>query len=132
MAAILIIDDDANVLLTMAAILRHAGHSVRTAANGKSGLELGASWAHDLVITDIFMPSSDGLEVISSLRSTAPRPRIIAMSGGVKRLNSDFLHEARLLGAQQVLVKPILPEALLQMVATILTEPVPLTVNPRQ
>ena len=131
MPSILILDDDEPILMTMAAILRDAGYLVSTASNGSSGLMLFASWAHDLVITDISMPGADGLEVIASLRKTVPRPRIIAMSGGSRRLNSNFLHEAHLLGAQQVLEKPIEPEILLQIVAAILAEPAPPSVVPR-
>ncbi|MBV8524754.1 MAG: response regulator, partial [Acetobacteraceae bacterium] len=64
MAAIVLIDDDASALASASKILRASGHYVEAAAGGRIGLKTFAAIEPDLLITDIFMPECDGLEVI--------------------------------------------------------------------
>jgi CheY-like chemotaxis protein len=128
MASILLIDNDEAFLAVTAEILRQAGHTVSAAPDGKRALALYRAGLHDLIITDIVMPDMEGLELIAGLRHAAPRPRIIAISGGSKFSGSVYLPTARKLGAQRVLAKPIRPEVLLETVAAVLAEPAPPTV----
>ena len=62
--------------------------------------------AFDLVITDIVMPEMDGLETLIELRKHYPTLTVIAMSGGGRVGNMDFLGSAEKLGASAVLHKP--------------------------
>jgi len=80
MARILVIDDSASALELAGQILRQAGHEVVTAESGKQGVSILASQALDLVITDIYMPEEDGLEVIRNARRSRPGLRVLAMS----------------------------------------------------
>jgi CheY-like chemotaxis protein len=64
MASILVIEDVATVLRSVRAVLESHGHRVTGAQNGTLGLALLENAAFDLVITDIWMPGSSGMEVI--------------------------------------------------------------------
>ena len=128
MASLLLIDDDEPLRTVTAEVLRSAGHTVHEAPDGKSGLKLCRAGAYDLIITDMMMPEMDGVELMVGLQHTAPRPRVIAISGGSRFSNPVYLPMAKKLGAQRVLQKPFRPEELVQAVAEVLAEPAPPTV----
>jgi CheY-like chemotaxis protein len=123
MASILLIDDDESMRLLTAELLRADGHTVDTADGGITGLALCEAALPDLVITDIIMPGMSGLELIKELRKTAPRPRVIAISGGSEFSRSIYLPFAKDLGVDRILAKPVLPDVLLQTVADVLARP---------
>jgi CheY-like chemotaxis protein len=125
MASILLIDDDENMRVTTAGLLRSDGHLVDTADGGKAGLALYKTGLHELVITDIVMEKMDGLELMRHLRQAHPRPRVIAMSGGHKLSQPLYLPVAKRLGAERILAKPVDPDVLLRTVADVLAEPAP-------
>lgn len=129
MASILLIDDDENVRIMTAELLRSAGHMVDTADDGKPGIALYKTKLHDLVITDIVMPNMNGLKLIEELRQTAPSPRVIAMSGGSKLSVPLYLPIAKQLGVQRILAKPVMPDVFLQTVADVLANPAPATIT---
>jgi YesN/AraC family two-component response regulator len=68
----------------------------------------------DLVITDIFMPERNGLDVILGLAPTDAK--IIAMSGGGDLDRGDHLDDAIHFGARRSLAKPFTPNALISAV----------------
>jgi len=106
MAEILIIDDEPGVLRILRKILEKAGHSVREAPDGEVALRDFEGKPADLVITDIFMPSMDGIEFLVNIRATFPEARVLAMSGGGLLSKDQALGDASLLGADQILQKP--------------------------
>lgn len=113
MARILVIDDDPLVRKAIKAVLDRAGHAVVLAPDGRVGVaEYGRS-AFDLVITDILMPEQEGMETIRALRNANPSVKILAISGGGRVGNQDFLDLARKLGACRSLKKPFDPEHLM-------------------
>ena len=57
----------------------------------------------DVVVTDIFMPGSDGLQVLIEMKKVATKPKIIAMSGGGEKGLLDWRASALALGADWVL-----------------------------
>jgi CheY-like chemotaxis protein len=118
---ILIIDDDAQVRTVLGSVLTKSGHQVTTAANGAIGLRLWREHGADLVLTDIQMPETDGIEVILQLRTYAPHLPVIAMSGGDRSGDLDLLGDARLLGAVALLKKPFSADTLLQTIAAAMT-----------
>ena len=73
----------------------------------------------DLVITDIYMPGCDGLEVIQTFRRANPGLKILAVSGRSETAN--FLEVARMLGASSVLRKPFDMGVFLQTVGRLLS-----------
>jgi CheY-like chemotaxis protein len=107
-ASILVVDDEDGVRATMQRGLATAGFRVDVAANGNEALARLDTTTYDWVITDIFMPERDGIEVLRLLRREHPRTRVIAMSGGGMNLGTDCLRIAGLLGASHILRKPFL------------------------
>jgi DNA-binding response OmpR family regulator len=64
----------------------------------------------DLVITDIIMPEKEGIQTITEIRREQPDAKIIAVSGGGRVGNTDFLKIARSLGADDAVAKPVDPD----------------------
>lgn len=121
MARILIIDDDADVLRSVRRILEVHGHTVLEASEGKTALRRFAGDPADLVLTDIFMPEMDGIELIMKLKGAFPESRIVAMSGGGAMDKKSVLGAASMLGVDAVLEKPFEMDDLVQTVERILT-----------
>ena len=120
MATILIIDDEDLVRLSVSKILENEGHSVTEAATGQAGITMARTNPPDLLITDIFMPDKDGLEIIRELHLENPDLKILAMTGGGRTGGFDFLPQAKALGAHVTLNKPFQLEDLLSAVETAL------------
>jgi two-component system, chemotaxis family, chemotaxis protein CheY len=112
MAKILVIDDDAIVRETVIQVLEDHGHQVRSAEDGRRGVAAFRAERPDLVITDIIMPEQEGIQTITEIRALAPGAKIIAISGGGRIGNADFLKMARHLGAADVVAKPFDPDEL--------------------
>jgi len=109
-------DDDA-VRGLVARVLTSAGYEVVAAPDGATGLRLWREGGADLVLTDLHMPDTNGIEVMLELRAFAPTLPVIAMSGGQRALDLDLLGSATLLGAVSVLTKPFTKDDLLAAVA---------------
>lgn len=106
MARILIIDDDETIRVVLVRTLANAGHSVEQAGDGKAGLRALERESFDLVVTDIVMPETEGLELMMRVRERRPESKIIVMSGGGRLRDPGYLKTARLMGADEVLAKP--------------------------
>lgn len=120
MARILVIDDEQLARFTIREILESAGHEVVEAKNGVEGISLQKSRSFDLVITDIIMPEKEGVETVMELLRDSPALPIIAISGGGRTRNLDFLKIAEQRGAKKILPKPFSEEELLDAVKTCL------------
>lgn len=103
---VLLIDDDPEVRKVVSRMLNRAGHQVIEAVNGLDGIARLQPGAVDLVLTDIMMPGMNGLEFIEIARQLYPSMPVIAMSGGGRTSNTDYLQQARELGSKGVLRKP--------------------------
>ncbi len=107
MARILVIDDDPAVRRTLARGCARAGHDVVEAADGKAAKSELDTELPDLVITDIYMPNMDGIEIINLLRKRKTGTKVLAISGGgLARSGNEVLTDAVLLGAHRILHKP--------------------------
>jgi CheY-like chemotaxis protein len=115
-ATILVIDDEEMVRATLRLALESVGHEVLEAGNGDDGLRLLDANDVDLTITDIIMPDKEGIETIIEIRRRQPEAKIIAISGGSRSQDIDFLRIAERLGALHTLAKPFSPQMLLQLV----------------
>jgi YesN/AraC family two-component response regulator len=122
MAHVLLIDDEPLVVETLSNALTAAGHTVVTALNGVEGLKKYAAGNFDLVITDIIMPDKEGIELIMELRRQAPNVKIIAISGGGRTGNVEFLKMATKLGAVAALKKPIRLAEFYELLKTVLDD----------
>lgn len=103
---ILVVDDDQPVLQSMEILLQIYGFDVLTAHNGEEGLRAYREHMPAAVITDIMMPGRDGIETIREIRRDYPDAKIIAMSGGGRVGNTDFVSLAMKLGADCGIHKP--------------------------
>lgn len=117
---ILIVDDEEAVLKTVRMLAEEAGYEVVVANSGKEAISAATAWSPDLLITDIFMPHMDGLELIQHFLKEFPATKLIAMSGTERGI---YLATARRLGAHDVLPKPIQRDQLLQAIAQQIGKP---------
>ncbi len=120
MARVLVIDDDAALRRLIARTLGAAGHEVIEAENGEDGLAQSQCGKPEIVITDILMPKTEGIETINRLKDLHPAIKIIAISGGGTSKNLMFLDVARALGVEATLAKPFRPAQLVETVAQLL------------
>jgi DNA-binding response OmpR family regulator len=120
LAKILIIEDDREVREYLESVLSRAGYECMSAHNGKAGVELFLSDPADLVITDIIMPEKDGIETIMDLRRKNSDLKVIAISGGGRAEPENYLHSAKLLGANRTMKKPFTNEEMLEAIRNLL------------
>jgi len=116
MALAVVIDDDAQVRCLIAMMLKRAGFEVAQAEDGGEGIDLCSALEPDVIVTDIFMPRQDGIDVLRAVKARAKPSRVVAISGGSPRLQMDFLNVAERLGADAIVQKPFTPAQLLQAV----------------
>jgi DNA-binding NtrC family response regulator len=119
---ILIIEDDSAVRELILQTLSRAGYQVIGAEDGQQGLNLFRANNPDLVITDIVMPQKEGLQTIIELKQEAPGVKVIAMSGGGRHCNVDYLKLARKFGARRTVSKPFMRDEMLAAVREVLAE----------
>lgn len=122
MSRILVVDDDSQVLQVVSEMLRIDGHNVVMVANGKQAIEQFEHHEFDLVVTDIIMPEQEGLETIANLRRRETYIPIIAISGGGRAGNLDYLETASYIGADGTLAKPFGRQDLLNTVNQVLSD----------
>ena len=81
MATILCIDDDKTALHIRKLVLESGGHSVLTASDCTTAMELFTASALDLVITDHFLVGNTGAELASAMKKLKPEVPIVIISG---------------------------------------------------
>ena len=117
---ILVIDDTHSIRTFVRLILEEANYNIVEAENGAIGIEKFKSNIFDLVITDIYMPVSSGLEVVVQLEKEYPNTKIIVLSDGGKENFSNDLNVCEALGASCFLSKSKIKDELLTLVNDIL------------
>lgn len=122
MAKILIIEDDEEVREYLESVLSRAGYECLSAHNGQAGVDLFMTNPADLVITDIIMPEKDGIETIMDLRRKNSSLKVIAISGGGRAEPENYLHSAKLLGANKTMKKPFTNEEMLGAIRDLLDD----------
>lgn len=116
MAKILLIDDETQVLNMLTTMLKRKGHEVWPAANGAEGLRIFTKTKPDLVITDLFMDTQDGLGTIMEIKRSEIDVPIIAISGGGWTTSMDYLKVAEKMGVNRTFTKPISNKELLEAI----------------
>lgn len=120
MTRILVIDDEELARFTIREILETADFEVDEAENGRVGVDKQKATPFDLIITDIIMPEKEGVETIIDLKQDFPDLKIIAISGGGRTRNLDFLKLSERFGAAKILAKPFTEGQLLEAVNDVL------------
>jgi DNA-binding NtrC family response regulator len=114
---ILVIDDDALFCDSLATTLRRAGYAV-TARNDARDLDmLLAAESFYAIVTDLYMPECDGIEVLLRVRAASRGTRLIGISGAGLDMDSVCFRAMKALGAVGVLEKPLDRGALLALLA---------------
>jgi len=118
---VLVVDDEASILIITSQTLQAFGYRVLTATDGADALTVYAMHQNEiaLVLTDMAMPLMDGASTIQALRQINPKVRIIAVSG--LQGNGDSIKMSKL-GVRHFLTKPYTAGVLLRTVRTILDE----------
>jgi CheY-like chemotaxis protein len=116
---ILVVDDEQNMLLTVQFLLEAAGYRLLAAASAAEALQRleGPAAFPDLLITDIQMPGTTGLELLEALRRLRPDLPVLVMTGYWSKELGRRLSE---LHCRQWIEKPFEEEQLLEKVREML------------
>jgi signal transduction histidine kinase len=115
--AVLIVEDNADFVATLSALLELEGHRVSVAENGHTGLALVQQGEFDAIVCDLGLPGIDGYELARQARRLArePRPFMIALTGYSQQ---EDRKRAAAAGFDHYLTKPPEPGELLRLIAS--------------
>jgi two-component system KDP operon response regulator KdpE len=99
---VLVVDDEPQITRVLRTVLSSQGYQVRTAGEGESALASFTEWRPELVITDLYMPHMDGLELCRRIRSMSSVPIIVLSVKGEERTKVEALDS----GADDYVTKP--------------------------
>jgi CheY-like chemotaxis protein len=113
---VLVVDDDADCVFAMAALLRLAGHEVHTARASSEALEVAQRLRPDVVLLDLGLPGMNGCEVARQMQKheDAPPPFLIAVTGHGRE---EARRRSRDAGIPVYLLKPVDGNYLLEILA---------------
>lgn len=117
---ILLVEDERPFRELLEVFLAGEGYVVHAAADGRQAARWLATNTAELVVTDLCMPESDGMQLVMELRKTHGNVPIIVMSGGVQGQMAGMLRAAELMGARRTLSKPFPLQELSRAVADVL------------
>jgi two-component system nitrogen regulation response regulator NtrX len=109
-AHLLIVDDEANTLASLARAFRLAGHEATVCDNAGKALELAKAQNFDVILSDVVMPGKGGLALLEELKAQGVAAPVVMMSG---QGDIETAVRATRLGALDFLEKPISTEKLL-------------------
>jgi two-component system response regulator HydG len=110
---ILIIDDDTAFCVMLKTFLQKKGFEVENAFNGEQAKDQLKKHSFDIVLTDIRLPDSDGLQILKHIKESALDARVILMTGYT---DIKTAVNAMKLGAFDYVGKPINPEEILHII----------------
>lgn len=116
MARVLVVEDDAAILETVAYNLGRAGHDVVTAADGVAGLQLSREAEPDLIVLDLMLPRMSGLDVCRVVREERPVPILVLTARSAEGERVAGLD----LGADDYVTKPFSMQELIARVGAML------------
>src|ERR1700683_2260800 len=99
---ILVVDDESQITRVLRTSLSSQGYDIRVANDGETALEIMKDWTPDLVVTDLSMPTMDGLELCRRLRVASQVPIIVLSVRGEERTKVQALDA----GADDYITKP--------------------------
>ena len=122
---ILLIEDETDLLASLARALREEGYAVDTASNGEEGLYKATEIAYDALVLDVMLPRMDGWEVLGRLRQSKRTPVLMLTARDAARDRVRGLDT----GADDYLVKPFDLEELFARLRAIIRRAAGQTVN---
>lgn len=116
---ILAVDDSASMRQMVRSALEADGYEVREAQNGQEALDALEAAPADLVISDLYMPTMDGLTLLRAIRQR-PEHKFTPVLLLTTENGEEMKQRGRASGATGWLVKPFQPEQLRQVVARVI------------
>jgi two-component system, NtrC family, nitrogen regulation response regulator NtrX len=110
MSKLLLVDDDANTLASLARAFRLAGHEAVVCDQADRALELAKAQRFDVILSDVVMPGKDGLALLAELKAAGVAAPVVMISG---QASIEMAVRATRLGAVDFLEKPLSTEKLL-------------------
>ena len=117
MAHLLIVDDDANTLASLARAFRMAGHEATVCDSAARALDLVKAQRFDLIFSDVVMPGKDGISFLEDLKALGLSTPAVMISG---QASVEMAVRATRLGALDFLEKPLSTDKLLLTVENVL------------
>ena len=119
---VLIIDEDVNAQIIAETLLRLRGLNVRVTADPAAACQIVSHDAVGVVVLDLSMPGTSGLETLRRLRALKPEPHLIAVS---RRREPEVERFARRLGVDAFFRKPVEPGRFIAAVERLLPDTAP-------
>ena len=116
---VLVVDDDPEHCAYMAEVLARRGCRVGMALNGRDAINRLEQEAFETVVTDIYMPDLDGIELVRALRTGWPALKVVAVTGGGLGHPSGVPNFLKYLGVSTILSKPLEPRELIDAVENV-------------
>ena len=113
---VLVVDDEPQITRVLRTVLTSQGYQVRVAAEGEAALSSLSEWRPELVITDLYMPRMDGVELCRRIRAVSTVPIIVLSVKGEERTKVEALDS----GADDYVTKPFGIDELLARVRSAL------------
>lgn len=115
---ILIVDDEAPIRTFVERVVRQAGHTTTTAADGVEALAVAEKLEHlDLLVTDLMMPNMNGDELARRLLAARPKLKVLYLTGFSDQLFTD---KVALWQDEAFLEKPCSVKGLMEAVSLLL------------
>src|SRR4051795_13560248 len=111
-ARVLVVDDEPQITRVLRTVLSSQGYQVQTASEGQSALTNFAEWRPELVITDLYMPHMDGIELCRRIRAQSKVPIVVLSVKGEEGTKVEALDS----GADDYVTKPFGTDELLARV----------------
>jgi DNA-binding NtrC family response regulator len=116
---ILIVDDEASIADTLAAIFSTRGYAVKVAYSAEQAIEIIAGWEPELAIVDVMLPLMNGIDFSIALKDNYPKSNVLLFSGQPD--TGALLEEALKKGHSfEVLAKPLHPTYIIDRVENLL------------
>ena len=112
---ILLADDEPVLAELVSMVLRYSGHKVRMTSDGAAALAAYEQEAFDLIITDLWMPKLNGLDLAKTVKAKNPGQKIVLLTGSVTE------GEAKPPEVDFVLGKPVNVDSLTDILSKVVT-----------
>ena len=119
-SSILVVDDEADIRMTLSMLLMAAGYEVHGVEDGEAALDTLSSHSYDLVLLDLMLPWVGGLEVLQRLPERARDTPVVVISAMGQE---EAMQESLSLGAVSFVAKPFTNDTMVQVVKQTLARP---------
>lgn len=115
--SLLVVDDNDLICWAFQKFMKDTPYQVTTARDGRKAMEMIDNEHFDLVITDLNMPGSSGIEVIAKAKKNLPESKLVLMTAHASLLERENATKA---GADMIIDKPFQLKAILALLENLL------------